>query len=159
MSELLTDATRVLSEHDDPLGWMWSDSDQMVYACECGDHYVAGAIVVIQERDALAAAAWHRTHIAQTLMSLIERRVLREALLRGLGKPESAEMLWAMLRDASDRLSDPHHQGNFWAWPEHARMMRALADSIAPEVEESEGQESSSFGPRPTPPAATEEER
>ncbi|MDP9820462.1 hypothetical protein [Nocardioides massiliensis] len=57
----------VLAEHDDPPGWMWSASDQMVYACECGDHYAAGPIDVIQEVEVTAAAEWHRAHVAQAL--------------------------------------------------------------------------------------------
>jgi len=57
----------VLAKHDDPAGWMWSDSDQMVYACQCGDHYSAGPIDVIQQADCTNAAEWHRAHVAQAL--------------------------------------------------------------------------------------------
>lgn len=60
-------AAQVLTEHDDPAGWMWSDSDQMIYACQCGDHYTAGPIEMVQEADVAAASEWHRAHLAQAL--------------------------------------------------------------------------------------------
>ena len=86
--ELSAEVAGVLAEHDDPPGWMWSDSDQTVYACECGDHYVAGAIDVIQEQDVLAAAEWHRNHQAAALMPLLERRE-QEAEARALDEMQA----------------------------------------------------------------------
>lgn len=132
----------VLGEHDDPPGWMWSVSDQMVYACECGDHYVAGAIDVIQEHDVMAAAEWHRKHMADALVPLLERR---EREVKAAGRAEAlgiAADLLGRVVDYWDGRPTEHHGHHIEA--DLRDVLRAIerdrdhnrADAITTEVTE-----------------------